>query len=304
MLHLINRADQRDQGAAEFVDSYSKTIAAICRRLEALERGANDLPAAPVDDTPVANALLRAEAALADIAEGLPDLPVEGFELIEWSETRCAKKALATIRPVMKEHGIRTSEFPPAVPAPGENLATPPAPEPGEVGELLTNNGVFKGAHGIEGLLSADAFWEQQPYGTRLYYGDGIADYLHRGVLRSVATLLQRLATPAYLVVGRPPEGFLDLLKSQPGEVQICSAGVSIEPLGDAPHPTFQDAIRLAEGCHDYLGGYTGAEGEAWHGAIDTVVGVLKKAAVGPWDSQLKAVYGVGSEAQADELDP
>jgi hypothetical protein len=62
----------------------------------------------------------------------------------------------------------------------------------GEVGELLTNNGAFKGAHGIEGLLSADAFWEQQPYGTRLYYGDGIADYLHRGVLRSAATLLQQ----------------------------------------------------------------------------------------------------------------
>jgi hypothetical protein len=68
------------------------------------------------------------------------------------------------------------------------------------------------------------------------------------------------------------------------------------------PHPTFLDAIRLAEGCHDYSGGHSGAEGEAWHGAIDTVVAVLERAAVGPWDSQTRAVFGVGSEAQAGEV--
>jgi hypothetical protein len=120
LLHLLARADKRDQDVAVFVDSYSSTIAALCRRLEALERGAKDppTPAAPVDDGPVANALTVAEAALADVAEGLPDLPVEGSEPIEWAETRCAKKALAAIRPVMRQHGIRTSEFPPAAPAP------------------------------------------------------------------------------------------------------------------------------------------------------------------------------------------
>jgi hypothetical protein len=116
------------------------------------------------------------------------------------------------------------------------------------------------------------------------------------------ATLLQRLASPAYLVVGRPPEGFLDLPKSPPGRIEACTAGVSIEPLGDAAHPTFQDAITLAQGCHDYLGGHSGAEGEAWHGAIDTVVGVLKGATDGPWDSQTMAVFGVGAEAQAGEV--
>jgi hypothetical protein len=88
-----------------------------------------------------------------------------------------------------------------------------------------------------------------------------------------------------------------------PGEVQVCTAGVSIEPLGDAAHLTFQDAIHLVEGCHTYSGGHSGTEGEAWHGAIDTVVAVLKRAAVGPWDSQLTAVYGVGSEAQAGEVE-
>jgi formylglycine-generating enzyme required for sulfatase activity len=62
LLHLIDRADKRDRDVAEFVDSYFKTIAALCRRLEALERGANDLPApeAPADDGPVADGDLPA----------------------------------------------------------------------------------------------------------------------------------------------------------------------------------------------------------------------------------------------------
>jgi hypothetical protein len=68
-------------------------------------------------------------------------------------------------------------------------------------------------------------------------------------------------------------------------------------PPAPAPGPTYLDAIRLAQGCHDYSGGHTGTEGEAWHGAISTVVDVLKRAAVEPWDSQTRAVYGVGVEA-------
>jgi hypothetical protein len=73
--------------------------------------------------------------------------------------------------------------------------------------------------------------------------------------------------------------------------------------LPQQPHPTFQDAIKLAQGCHDYSGGHSGAEGEAWHGAIGMVVDVLKRAAIGPWDSQTRAVYGVGVEAQAGEVE-
>ena len=70
-----------------------------------------------------------------------------------------------------------------------------------------------------------------------------------------------------------------------------------------APVPTYLDAIRLAQGCHDYSGGHSGVEGEAWHGAIDTVVDVLKRAATRPWDSQTMAVFGVGAEAQAGEVE-
>ncbi len=166
-----------------------------------------------------------------------------------------------------------------AAPEPGESLATPPAPEPGEVGEVAQ----WLHAHALDCRVLGRNDWAEQC--TR------------------AATLLQRLTFPAYLVVGRPPGGLLDLLKSEPGEVQACTAGVSIEPLGDAARPTYLDAIRLAQGCHDYSGGHSGTEGEAWHGAIDTVVAVLKRAAIGPWDSQTRAVYGVGVEAGAGEVE-
>ncbi len=53
--------------------------------------------------------------------------------------------------------------------------------------------GVFKGADGLQKLADASKFWEEQPYGTRLYFGDGIADYLHRDVLRAA---IEALRTP------------------------------------------------------------------------------------------------------------
>ena len=40
LLHLLNRADANDQDVARFLNSYTATIAALCRRLEALERTA------------------------------------------------------------------------------------------------------------------------------------------------------------------------------------------------------------------------------------------------------------------------
>jgi hypothetical protein len=57
--------------------------------------------------------------------------------------------------------------------------------------ERLTSDGVFKGAHGLKGLLESQSFWDDQPYGTRLYYGDGVADYLHRDVLRTAVKIIE-----------------------------------------------------------------------------------------------------------------
>jgi hypothetical protein len=125
ILHLIARADRHDQDDALFVNSYSHTIAALCRRLEALERGAKDLPApaAPVNDSPVANALLVAESALADVAEGEIGRLCSATKKVTWAELRCTE-ALAAIRPAMRQHGIRTSELAPA--------STPPPTAPAD----------------------------------------------------------------------------------------------------------------------------------------------------------------------------
>lgn len=58
------------------------------------------------------------------------------------------------------------------------------------VADALAEQGVFKGAHGLEGLLNAKEFWWEQPYGTRLYYGDGPTEYLHIDVLRAAVKAL------------------------------------------------------------------------------------------------------------------
>lgn len=64
------------------------------------------------------------------------------------------------------------------------------------VSELLSEAGVFKGAHGLEGLLNATEFWMEQPYGARLYYGPGVGQYLHRSVLRAAVELLEKGTKP------------------------------------------------------------------------------------------------------------
>lgn len=79
---------------------------------------------------------------------------------------------------------------------PGE-ASNPPAGEPTvkpglqvQVSELLSKAGVFKGADGLERFLECQDFWEKQPYGTRLYFGEGGLDYLHRDVLRTAIRLI------------------------------------------------------------------------------------------------------------------
>ncbi len=77
-----------------------------------------------------------------------------------------------------------------------------PQGDAGSVEDKLTAQGVFKGAHGLEGLADCDAFWEAQPYGTRLYYGDGGAEYLHRGVLKAAIAALRAEGTQDALKAG------------------------------------------------------------------------------------------------------
>lgn len=60
--------------------------------------------------------------------------------------------------------------------------------------DILANAGVFKGAHGLRCFLEAKEFWSKQDYGTRLYYGPGGLDYLHRDVLRTAVEQLDAYA--------------------------------------------------------------------------------------------------------------
>jgi hypothetical protein len=59
-----------------------------------------------------------------------------------------------------------------------------------QVDKSLDKQDVIKGYHGLKELLDVDDFWHKQLYGTRLYYGNGVADYLHRDVLRAAVHAL------------------------------------------------------------------------------------------------------------------
>lgn len=58
----------------------------------------------------VSNALVQAECALADICEG--DHDMDSASALSWAEQRAAN-TLSAIRPVLRQHGIQTSEWPP-----------------------------------------------------------------------------------------------------------------------------------------------------------------------------------------------
>jgi hypothetical protein len=95
LLHLIARADARDQDVAVFIDSYSSTIAALCRRLEALERGAKDLPT-PAAPTPRPTALVEV------VGNELP-LLLDGR--VDEARTRFAIREVAAWLDTRGQHG-------------------------------------------------------------------------------------------------------------------------------------------------------------------------------------------------------
>ena len=71
---------------------------------------------------------------------------------------------------------------------------TPSEPAKLQAEHMLTRHGLYAGHQGLRGLLDAAEFWERQPYGTRLYYGPGNADYFHRSVLSCAIKALDEMA--------------------------------------------------------------------------------------------------------------
>lgn len=68
----------------------------------------------------------------------------------------------------------------------------------------------------------------------------------------------------------------------------------------DAPDLDYSSAIRLAKGCADYCGGYSGDNLEAFQRGVQTVINVLESAQKG-WSTQIDAVWKIGSDV--DPLD-
>jgi hypothetical protein len=84
-----------------------------------------------------------------------------------------------------------------------------------EVERKLAEAGVFAGHGGLEGLANSSEFWERQTYGTRLYYGAGITDYLHRDVLQAAIKVLKQ--PPSQLEKAAP-----DLLAALLGVLRVA----------------------------------------------------------------------------------
>ena len=69
---------------------------------------------------------------------------------------------------------------------------------------------------------------------------------------------------------------------------------------------SFDDALRIACGCHDYSGGHhTDGHHDAYHHGIQTVINVLEAAKkAGLNDTQVAAVWCIGGEKPNDQAEP
>lgn len=60
---------------------------------------------------------------------------------------------------------------------------------------VLSDAGVFKGHEGLRQLAECENFWQQRPYGTRLYFDEEYPGrYLHRSVLRAAIQAMDSFA--------------------------------------------------------------------------------------------------------------
>ena len=89
----------------------SQVLEHLLERVQALDRDDDAPTPEPAPPAALSDALISAESALSDIAEG--EETNAAPNTFEWAEQRCAE-ALAIIRPVMQQHKICTSEWPPA----------------------------------------------------------------------------------------------------------------------------------------------------------------------------------------------
>lgn len=62
------------------------------------------------------------------------------------------------------------------------------------------------------------------------------------------------------------------------------------------PGVTFDDALRIARGCHDFNGGHYDEAHDIYHHGIQTVINALERAAKdGLKDYSIRVLHGIGA---------
>lgn len=133
-------------------------------------------------------------------------------------------------------------------------------PDDDRVARKLSEAGVFAGFRGLEGLLNATEFWEQQAYGTRLYYGRGGLDYLHHGVLAAAVQIIREQPSAAEILALREE---VETLRANMTALEQCTCktdaeiGLCEKPCSRDSQPAVEtskqmtDDARLAVACRE-----------------------------------------------------
>lgn len=62
---------------------------------------------------------------------------------------------------------------------------------------------------------------------------------------------------------------------------------------------TFEDALKIAKGCHDYNGGHHGEkENEIFHHGVQTVINALESVFKNGIDTQSAVLHAIGSNKE------
>lgn len=117
--------------------------------------------------------------------------------------------------------------------------------QPAASAEVVTYNywrDVFKNADCFERWANCDGFWENQPYGTRFYFGECASDYINRGILQAAVKQLNQLKTPT--------------LPAQPGTMETAQLqnNTNSEAILQARVKELEAALREAKRALSMLG--------------------------------------------------
>lgn len=132
-----------------------------------------------------------------------------------------------------------------STPVPMDHMESAPKAEVAGTGAkhdsaaTLTARGVFLNADCFQRWADASEFWDQQPYGTRFYWGPNTFDYIHRGILCEAVRTIADYAVSTPVVepdtAGRAPQFNQAEFDEMIRKGTIAWAGVNPSDLRGAP---------------------------------------------------------------------